>query len=177
MARHPEDKIATLLDAALAVFAVSGPEGARVDAIARAAGMNKRLLYHYVGDKQALFDAVARAAVTRLAGAAAPGDDPAAWRVLCHAVSAGRCPDLAPLVERIGGQSRQAIGGRLLNALLPELARALPETTPVAGAPAASAPAASAPVASAAGASRHADPKPRIKLRPSLTQTADGGGS
>jgi AcrR family transcriptional regulator len=37
-----------------------GFAGARVDAIARRAGINKRMLYHYFGDKEALFRAVLR---------------------------------------------------------------------------------------------------------------------
>jgi AcrR family transcriptional regulator len=49
-----------ILDAALAEFAVKGFAGARVDAIARRAGNNKRMLYHYFGDKEGLFRAVLR---------------------------------------------------------------------------------------------------------------------
>lgn len=38
-------------------FAAKGFAGARVDAIAKRARINKRMLYHYFGDKQALFQA------------------------------------------------------------------------------------------------------------------------
>jgi TetR/AcrR family transcriptional regulator len=47
-----------ILDAASSVFAEEGFAGARVDEIARRAGVNKALLYYHVGNKQALYTAV-----------------------------------------------------------------------------------------------------------------------
>jgi len=47
-----------ILDAASTVFAESGFGGARVDEIARRAGVNKAMLYYHVGNKQALYTAV-----------------------------------------------------------------------------------------------------------------------
>jgi AcrR family transcriptional regulator len=47
-----------ILDAALAEFAERGYAGARVDAIAERAEINKRMLYAYVGNKEALWLAV-----------------------------------------------------------------------------------------------------------------------
>ncbi len=47
-----------ILDAASAVFAEHGFAGARVDEIARRAGVNKAMLYYHVGNKQALYTAV-----------------------------------------------------------------------------------------------------------------------
>jgi AcrR family transcriptional regulator len=52
---EPRDRI---LAAALAEFAGQGFAGARVDAIAERAGINKRMLYVYVGNKEALWLAV-----------------------------------------------------------------------------------------------------------------------
>ncbi|HWD83764.1 MAG TPA: TetR family transcriptional regulator [Kribbella sp.] len=49
---------ASLLRAATEEFAEYGLAGARVDRIAERAGANKRLIYVYFGDKDALFDAV-----------------------------------------------------------------------------------------------------------------------
>lgn len=49
---------AEILVAARAEFAGRGFEGARVDAIASLAGANKRLLYHYFGNKEDLYRAV-----------------------------------------------------------------------------------------------------------------------
>lgn len=47
-----------LLDAAQRVFAERGFAGARVDAIASRAGVNKQLIAYYFGSKQGLYDAV-----------------------------------------------------------------------------------------------------------------------
>jgi TetR/AcrR family transcriptional regulator len=58
--RNPGQTAARILAAALAEFAAHGFAGARVDAIARRAGSNKRMLYHYFTDKEGLFRAVLR---------------------------------------------------------------------------------------------------------------------
>jgi AcrR family transcriptional regulator len=47
-----------IIEAASAVFADEGFAGARVDEIARRAGVNKAMLYYHVGNKQALYTAV-----------------------------------------------------------------------------------------------------------------------
>jgi AcrR family transcriptional regulator len=47
-----------LLESAVAEIHRHGEQGARVDRIAAAAGLNKRLIYHYFGDKTGLVDAV-----------------------------------------------------------------------------------------------------------------------
>ena len=59
-ARNPARTRARILSAALKEFAAQGFAGARVDAIARRASINKRMLYHYFGDKEGLFRAVLR---------------------------------------------------------------------------------------------------------------------
>jgi AcrR family transcriptional regulator len=46
---------ALILAAATAEFAAKGIGGARVDAIAARAGANKRMIYHYFGNKQRLY--------------------------------------------------------------------------------------------------------------------------
>lgn len=58
--RDPDRTRARILAAALTEFAAKGFAGARVDAIARRARGNKRMLYHYFGNKEALFTAVLR---------------------------------------------------------------------------------------------------------------------
>ena len=50
--------VTRILDAAAAVFAEEGFGGARVDAIAARAGVNKAMLYYHVGDKAELYAAV-----------------------------------------------------------------------------------------------------------------------
>jgi len=47
-----------ILRAAMSEFADKGLGGARIDAIAELAGVNKRLIYYYFGSKEALFVAV-----------------------------------------------------------------------------------------------------------------------
>ncbi len=47
-----------IMEAAAGVFAEAGFEGARVDEIARIAGVNKAMLYYHVGNKAKLYEAV-----------------------------------------------------------------------------------------------------------------------
>ena len=56
--RRPEQSRAAILQAAVREFAREGVAGARTDAIARAARVNKALLYYYFKDKEALYGAV-----------------------------------------------------------------------------------------------------------------------
>ena len=56
--RDPEQSRARILKAAREESANKGLGGARVDQIAQSAGINKRMLYHYFGNKDALFRAV-----------------------------------------------------------------------------------------------------------------------
>jgi AcrR family transcriptional regulator len=58
--RDPERTRERILAAALAEFSRRGFAGARVDAIARRARINKRMLYHYFGDKARLFREILR---------------------------------------------------------------------------------------------------------------------
>jgi TetR/AcrR family transcriptional regulator len=54
---QPQLSRAAILEAAVREFAREGVAGARTDAIARSAGVNKALLYYYFKDKEALFEA------------------------------------------------------------------------------------------------------------------------
>ncbi|HEY3762872.1 MAG TPA: TetR/AcrR family transcriptional regulator [Verrucomicrobiae bacterium] len=64
-ARNPERTRERILVAALKEFSAKGFAGARVDFIARRASINKRMLYHYFGDKEGLFKAVLRRKVSQ----------------------------------------------------------------------------------------------------------------
>jgi len=55
---RPEESRAAILQAAVREFSQEGVAGARTDAIARAAGVNKALLYYYFQDKETLYGAV-----------------------------------------------------------------------------------------------------------------------
>ena len=56
--RQPEASRDAILQAALAEFAQEGHAGARMDAIAASAHVNKALLYYYFHDKESLYGAV-----------------------------------------------------------------------------------------------------------------------
>jgi TetR/AcrR family transcriptional regulator len=76
-ARNPQQTQERILDAALREFAAKGFAGARVDAIARRARINKRMLYHYFGDKEGLFREVLRRKLSeRSAWLASAPEDP-----------------------------------------------------------------------------------------------------
>jgi len=55
--KNPELSRRAILEAAAAEFANEGIAGARIDAIAAAAGVNKALLYYYFQDKESLYGA------------------------------------------------------------------------------------------------------------------------
>jgi len=61
------DTVERILDAATNVFSEFGFAGARVDQIARRAGVNKATLYYHIGDKKALYAEV----IHRVIGTAA----------------------------------------------------------------------------------------------------------
>ncbi|MFP6664827.1 MAG: TetR/AcrR family transcriptional regulator [Deltaproteobacteria bacterium] len=72
--RRPRDAGRTrsaILAAATQEFAGNGLAGARVDEIARIAGVNKALLYHYFGNKEALFGIVLEEAYANIRDAEA----------------------------------------------------------------------------------------------------------
>jgi AcrR family transcriptional regulator len=74
--RNPQHSRQRILDAALAEFAAKGFAGARVDTIASRANINKRMLYHYFGDKEGLFREVLRRKIAERSAwlASAPAD-------------------------------------------------------------------------------------------------------
>ena len=75
--RNPQQTQQRILQAALEEFAAKGFAGARVDVIARRARINKRMLYHYFGDKEGLFREVLRRKIAdRSAWLAGAPEDP-----------------------------------------------------------------------------------------------------
>ena len=176
-----------MVAAAVLEFARAGKDGARIDAIAATAGMNKRLLYHYVGDKEALFAAALRASVDNLAGVDSSLATDVCWRMLVHSSgsASGSASGVAAETDhqaiarnfRQKGESAEQLLGRVavnvLGHLLPELAEALRNSQPsaVAGNFEAVAIAGQSP-----GPDQRPDPdqgpgrKPRIRLKPDLRQ-------
>lgn len=66
--RDPEATRQAILTAATEEFAAFGLGGARVDRIAQRAGINKRMLYYYFGQKEDLFLAVLERAYEKIRG-------------------------------------------------------------------------------------------------------------
>ncbi|MCX6898886.1 MAG: TetR/AcrR family transcriptional regulator [Verrucomicrobia bacterium] len=75
--RDPQRAQERILTAAMAEFSAKGFAGARVDSIARRARINKRMLYHYFGNKEDLFRAILqRKLAQRAEWVAKAPDDP-----------------------------------------------------------------------------------------------------
>ena len=64
--RNAEQTARRILQAATDEFSEKGLSGARVDSIAARAGTNKRMLYHYYGNKDQLFLAALEAAYSQI---------------------------------------------------------------------------------------------------------------
>ena len=69
MAWDTEGTKRRILEAAMAEFARFGPDGTTVEHIAKSANVNKERIYNYFGDKQALFSAVLRCELAKVAQA------------------------------------------------------------------------------------------------------------
>ncbi len=84
---QPEESRAAILHAAAIEFSEQGIAGARTDAIARQARVNKALLYYYFHDKEALYGAVLDDAFGRMRAAifhALDSDLPAREKILAY---------------------------------------------------------------------------------------------
>jgi TetR/AcrR family transcriptional regulator len=85
---QPEESRAAILQAAAKEFAEHGIAGARTDAIATEAGVNKALLYYYFKDKETLYGAVLDDAFSGLKAAVfrvLDGDLPPRDKMLAYA--------------------------------------------------------------------------------------------
>jgi AcrR family transcriptional regulator len=110
--RNPERTRERILSAALAEFAANGFAGARVDAIARRAAINKRMLYHYFGDKEHLFREVLRRKIAeRRAWAEGLSGDPAESLPFWFKLS---CKD-ADWVRLLEWEALQGVDDRLID--------------------------------------------------------------
>ena len=122
--RNPERTRGRILSAALQEFAANGFAGARVDAIARRAAINKRMLYHYFGNKEHLFREVLRRKITeRQASADGLSGDPAEslpfwFKLSCRDADWVRLLEWEALQDAdkklIDGNSRRALAMRAL---------------------------------------------------------------
>ena len=115
-----------ILTAAAEAFAEHGYDGARVDEIARRAGVNKAMLYYHVGDKAAMYGAVVAGFIShveevlseRIAQAATPADKlramqdtllalavqrPAYPQIMMREIAAGGTPLSMSVLRRMVG--------------------------------------------------------------------------
>ena len=123
--RRPEESRAAILQAAVREFANEGVSGARTDAIARAAKVNKALLYYYFTDKEALYGAVLDqvfGGLTQSIHEALSRDLPPSQRILAYAGAHFDYIASNPLYPRIvqtemmrAGRGRPAQFERIVN--------------------------------------------------------------
>ena len=109
--RDPVRTRQRILSAAGREFVAKGFAGARVDAIARAAKVNKRMLYHYFGDKEGLYRATLHEGIaTNLDLVAAAPPDPADLLPFLFARAAKRGDGIRMLQwEALGAGDRKPI--------------------------------------------------------------------
>jgi len=111
--RDPERTRGRILAAALREFADKGFAGARVARIARRARINKRMLYHYFGNKDDLFrEILGRKLGERMSWATAAPDDPAGslaywFDVACRDTDWVRLMQWEALESGVGPVSRE----------------------------------------------------------------------
>ena len=113
---RPEQSRAAILNAAVREFSREGVAGARTDAIARAAKVNKALLYYYFKDKEALYGAVLDQVFGGLAEAVRPAFElplPPREKILAYARTHFDYIAAHPLYPRIvqGEMMRAGRGG------------------------------------------------------------------
>ncbi len=139
--RRPEVSRAAILEAAVKEFATEGVSGARTDAIARAAKVNKALLYYYFKDKEALYGAVLDqvfGGLTQSIQEALSRDLPSSQRILAYAGAHFDYIASNPLYPRIvqmemmrAGRGRPAQFERIVNQyfrpIFTQIAKALDE--------------------------------------------------
>ncbi len=121
-----ETTVSRILDAAAEEFGRVGFSGAKVEAIARRAGINKAGLYYHVGNKEQLYEAVLLRLFGQVAGtleeAGRPGADPAAAIGALARAMAGLFARL-PMLPRIMAMEMASGGANMPAAALAEFRR------------------------------------------------------
>jgi AcrR family transcriptional regulator len=109
--RDPQRARQRIITSAALEFSRCGYAGARVDQIAALARVNKRMLYHYFGDKRELYLAVLEAWLPA-PGAAVPALDPLSARLLLWTLLEGAASQAAS--ERLWNPALLAAAVRTL---------------------------------------------------------------
>lgn len=127
VAREESTTVLTrILDAAAEEFGRAGFSGAKVEAIARRAGVNKAGLYYHVGNKEKLYEAVLLRLFGQVAGtleaAGKPGGDPVASLGALVRAMAGLFSRL-PMLPRIMAMEMASGGANMPAAALVEFRR------------------------------------------------------
>lgn len=131
-----DTQTASILDAAATVFAEHGFSGARVDAIAKAAGLNKAMLYYRIGDKARLYELVVMRQFSRVAsvveaGASSAGDSSVRLRSVLQGMARLFSDD--PRLPRIMAWELASGGGTLPDSVVCEWGRILGTVAPLVG--------------------------------------------
>lgn len=121
--RNPDATRARILAAAGELFAAAGFAGTRIDAVAARSGANKRMIYHYFGGKEVLFEAVLRHRLGECPWAGTQELDTADARLIAWegleakepVVAAARAQAFGGLVDDI--EARLRMNGRRFDAL------------------------------------------------------------
>ena len=114
MARDAAATQQRIIDAAADEFAAHGIAGARVDEIAKRAGVNKRMLYYYFESKEGLFrEILLRRLAARMAFAAESADLPRGERVAQRQLDQAGDIDYVRLLmwEALEDGEREAVSG------------------------------------------------------------------
>lgn len=122
---HEKDSVQKILEAATTEFAEVGFAGARVDTIARRAGVNKAAIYYHIGGKRELYESVVNAIATGIRDRALDGLQPDAppeenlrryIRNLAQAIDDN--PSVAPIVLREMASKGENLSEGFFEALL-----------------------------------------------------------
>ncbi len=123
-----DESIRSILDAATEVFADAGFAGARMDEIARRAGVNKAMIYYRIGDKEALYTKVlhevfgaATEHISKSIKEESPPDEKMRTYITSLASTLESHPSMPYIIMREmasrGRQLNEVIAGDLLNIL------------------------------------------------------------
>lgn len=118
--RDPEATRNKILAAAVQSFAEVGIEGTRIDAVARRSGANKRMIYHYFGDKAGLFEAVVEARLESRPWSALSAPNPTDARLMAWEGLHRSNPAVSTVRQRALDAMREALQDRQQDGLLPK---------------------------------------------------------